>query len=87
MFNMKAETNLVIWSIRNEVLLSYKQNRVENMTSLVRPIMSRITNEVFSPHEIVEHSTEFFCKVKVLVQVIHLGPIAFFFSPFILHSI
>ena len=44
---MIAETKLVKRSIRNEVLLSYKQNGVKNMTSLVRPIMSQITNEVF----------------------------------------
>ena len=45
-FSMIAETNRVIWSIRNEVLFSYERNGVEKVTSLVRPIMSRIKNEV-----------------------------------------
>ena len=48
MFSMIAEKNRVIWSIRNknEVLFSYERNGVEKVTSLVRPIMNRIKNEV-----------------------------------------
>ena len=47
MFSMNAETKRVIWSIRNEVLFTYERNRVEKVTYLVRPIMSRIKMEVF----------------------------------------
>ena len=46
MFSIIAETNLVIWSIRNEILFSYERNGVEKVTSLVRPIMNWIKNQV-----------------------------------------
>ena len=44
---MIAETtgNRVIWTVRNEVLFSYKKKGIERIVMLLQPILDRIVKE------------------------------------------
>ena len=44
-FSVIAETNRVIWTVRNEVLFSYEKKGVERIVTLLQPILDRIMKD------------------------------------------
>ena len=44
-FSVIAETNRVIWTIRNEILFSYEKNGIERIVMLLQPILDRLVRD------------------------------------------
>ena len=44
-FSVIAETNRVIWTIRNEILFSYEKKGIERIVMLLQPILDRLIRD------------------------------------------